>query len=897
MKTKRKSALVILTLIAVLSLFASVAAACSPSTPSETVEIYGFTVKEKITVNMGESVTLEKPLVTDEDGNVLDVYYDVADKSGGYVQTAMGSFIARDTRGYTVTYKVVTSDYQIKTAVTEIAVNGTSFSLSADYSPLVSAGDIVKINPLCSQSEANVSTSVTYGDSTVEVKNGEFTCENVGVYTVTLAARYGEEYGEYTYKVYAQEPMREGEIERYGADWSEVNKYAGKSRIGWSSVKASETEIPLLDESDESAYYRKIDFNSDYLYVYANPRADKDYYKSLQEQGYKYVKIHVYYTGELEHMCSISTDPNNNCYRRDMYYGYSPAIPVLKPNTWNEILVNLNRELDDFNRSFVDGLDYYASEQMPVLIIDNSVEWNVPGAGRGGKEANGMTIYIGGICAVKESGLSNTVSIDVATSPELDFSGVDKKGFSSCEIVVGDKVYEGDKLNLKQEKLDGTYRVTFYGVTKSGVRGELKVVDIDVYDSKASTVKYCDVSQGNVQVFDNYKKADSLLSITENAPDRSGVKYYLIKGTEQTAIKAKIFKSKEFLQNYSAGYLLFEYRVDTADNTAVSVDLALDASSKPYVTENAASGAWNVACIPMSHILNNYGAFSAYDVNSHSGKMIRVLNYSKNVDVYVGKMTVANVDITKDTTVKYFDIGVSDLNNYYESESLDGFDSYYWTVDGVKVTDTTLETANVGNGEHLVEFKAETDGFAISLYIGKIDVVLYWQDVNLTTAKAYKYGKSYPEMLQITNGAPGKTGGSYYYVHYDKGVEDAEGALKVAPSHVKEVLQANFADWYLTFEYYIDVPDYTSQTFYLSETKFLTKPKDGGGQDRVLGENTKLKEWHRVYIPMSEVLSNYDHVANLTAISNFGKLIYLSTGDSYSLNMYVSQITFSQTAE
>lgn len=897
MNANKKRAVLALVLLLISSICALVFTACSNKQSTSVVEevnVYGFDVKETLNVNLGESVSLEKPLVTDDEGNVLDVYYDVADINGGFVQTSMGSFIAKDVRGYTVTYKVVTSDSAIHKATTAIKVSGTSFSLGADYSPLVSAGDIVEISPVCSQKEAKITAAVEYEGEKVEVKDNSFVCDNVGVYTVTLTAKYGDEVGEYSYSVYSQTPMKIGEIESYGEDWSTVNKYAGKSRQGWSVVKASETSIPTLSALGENNYYRTITTDGDYIYVYANPRETKEYYKSLQAQGYKYVKIYVYCAGELEHMCSISTDPNNNCYRRDMYYGYSPTIPVLKPNAWNEVVVNLNRELDDFNRSFVDGLDYYASEDMPVLIIDNSVEYNVPGAGRGGKESAAMTVYIGGICAVKESDLSNTLSIDVAIAPELDFSDVDLKGYSDCEISVGNKTIKGDVLDLKAEKLDGTYRVTFYGVTKSGVRGELKVLDIDVYDSQSPTVKYCDVAEGNVSVFDNYKRADSLLQITASAPDREGVNVFHISGTEETAVKAKIFKSKEFLSNYSDAYLTFEYRVDMANNSSVNVKLAVGADGQPYATENVASGKWNVALIPMSYILDNYGVLSAYDVNSHTGKMIRVCNYSMNAELYFSKMTVVNLEITSDATVKYFDIGTSNLTDYYTPDSLVGIDDSYWTVDGVRVSDTSLSTESVSNGEHVIEYKVVFDGSVISTYVGKIDVVLYWQDVSDKYAKAYKYGKSVADMLDIVASAPDRESGSYYRVHYDKGIDDAEGALKVAPSHSKEILQTYFADQYLTFEYYIDVQDFPRPVYDLMQVKFLTTDNSG---NKVLSKEVTLKTWERVYIPMSEVIENYDSLSNLTAVSNAGKLIYINTGSNYALDMYIGQITFSKTAE
>ena len=46
-------------------------------------ELYGFDVQESITVDMGTSVLVDVPIVTDKNGMPLDVVYEVVTMSGG----------------------------------------------------------------------------------------------------------------------------------------------------------------------------------------------------------------------------------------------------------------------------------------------------------------------------------------------------------------------------------------------------------------------------------------------------------------------------------------------------------------------------------------------------------------------------------------------------------------------------------------------------------------------------------------------------------------------------------------------------------------------------------------------------------------------------------------------
>ena len=102
----------------------------------ETVLLDGFDVEQSITVDAGTSVLVDIPIVVDQDGNPVDVIYDVTDKNGGAVTVTANRFFAVDENGYYINYAIFTADGVLHEKKTVVNVVGKA-SLYAEYETLI----------------------------------------------------------------------------------------------------------------------------------------------------------------------------------------------------------------------------------------------------------------------------------------------------------------------------------------------------------------------------------------------------------------------------------------------------------------------------------------------------------------------------------------------------------------------------------------------------------------------------------------------------------------------------------------------------------------------------------------------------------------------------------------
>ena len=255
------------------------AAACRDDTT-----VNGFNVSESITVDYGSIVELETPFVTDKNGWVLENWVVVTDDEGNYVYTENGRFRANDSDGYTITYVVRDTNENVFEKKTKVIVNGSAadiITLDVLYEQDVTVGELIEINATCSDPNANLQyTVVKKSDgSSVATENNAFTLSEAGAYTVTVTDSEGK--AEYEYMLFAQAPVKEGEVEIFDEAWAERQKLTGSKRRSWDVVTSEECGV--LDPYGQEANFATFTTNKSYIYFYLNIRENKEYYQELQE--------------------------------------------------------------------------------------------------------------------------------------------------------------------------------------------------------------------------------------------------------------------------------------------------------------------------------------------------------------------------------------------------------------------------------------------------------------------------------------------------------------------------------------------------------------------------------------------------------------------------------------
>lgn len=280
--------------------------------------IEGYDVAETFTVNEREMVDVPLPIVTDGDGNVLDVVYEVTTKDGGYVGTSAGKFFASDTQGYVIRYVVIGKDGTTYEKTTTITVQSqTQLELSAEYDAFVERGVEASIVPVCSLENPEYSYSVKNKDTEESVtvdENGGYICTETGWYVVDITATANEATASYSYEVYCREAMQEGEVETFGSDWETIRllqnygtynaKYTNTAESGVKDRFGLDSEFLMLETSDFIEYAN----------LYINPRGDEAYYRQLAEEGYTHISFWIYSECTIPHDIMLQLFPQKGLY-------------------------------------------------------------------------------------------------------------------------------------------------------------------------------------------------------------------------------------------------------------------------------------------------------------------------------------------------------------------------------------------------------------------------------------------------------------------------------------------------------------------------------------------------------------------------------------------------------
>ncbi|MBQ8196566.1 MAG: hypothetical protein IJZ73_00710 [Clostridia bacterium] len=436
---KKLRYVVLLLALACVSFAFSGVIGCKQQLPQVTIS--GFELTEtSTTVDAGDVVfvnTVAQDMqVTGSDGKAYEVYYDVTTKNGGYVDVSRGFFFADDTAGYVITYKVITSDNKVHTLTQDVNVVG-QLTLRADYETrLYSVGDEITVVPVCNYADPVYTITVTYNDTPVAISaDYKFTAENIGWYTINIHAEATNATpADFEYTVYARAAFQEGEVETFDESWEIVRQLENYKTHGW-VVKSTE-ELGIKDRFGEDATLlagttqAQSGYSQNgvgyYFSFWLNARENREYYKSLAEQGYSHVSIWAYLDVEIpcredcKHIVSRvrgGTEANAP--------GLGSTANIMGTETlyndkwdgqWMEFKVRLvdltthNDYLGSFNTSF----DYYKYEWYPFIRFESS-NWRNHGK---------MNVYIDDIYVVKEVPLAfnEDTKIDAEVGDTVDFS-------------------------------------------------------------------------------------------------------------------------------------------------------------------------------------------------------------------------------------------------------------------------------------------------------------------------------------------------------------------------------------------------------------------------------------------------------------------------------------------
>ena len=380
--------------------------------------IEGYDVAESLTVDEKEMVSVSIPIVTDGAGNVLDVYYEVMTKDGGYVGTSADKFFALDAQGYIIRYVVVGKDGATYEKTTEIVVDSAGvLELSATYDIFVELGAESNIMPVCNMETPVFTYSVVNQATQTEIdvsEDGVFVCEELGWHTVTIEATSAEKTVSYDYEVYCRKPMQEGEVEVFDADWETVRLLQNYGTYDAKYTNTAESGVKDRFGLDSDFLMLKTSNFVEYANLYINPRGSEEYYRQLAAEGYTHVSFWIYSESTIPHDVMLQLFPTKGLYTFD--------IGAVMPNKWVEMKVDLVEDKAYYESCFSAAVDYFKKQETPILQFDNTNGWNGPN-GSYGYESD-MIFYISDVYAVKPSGIekNSDASMQYRTGETLSLS-------------------------------------------------------------------------------------------------------------------------------------------------------------------------------------------------------------------------------------------------------------------------------------------------------------------------------------------------------------------------------------------------------------------------------------------------------------------------------------------
>ncbi len=643
----------------------------------EPEQVFGFDVEETITVDTGTNVLVDVPIVTDKNGNPLDVIYEVTTINGGLVGVTANRFFAIDGDGYYINYAVMTADGVVHKKTTTVIVKGAS-NLYAEYEVMVDQGSTVEIKPITNMENPTYTYSVKYKNSgeSVTVTNNTFVADALGFYTVSIQATDGIDTEEYSYEIYCRQAMQDGEIERFTSEWEEVRTLAGMDTFGWEVTTTEETGVP--DRFGRQATYLKMVTSAEYGYFWINPRGNEDYYRQLASEGYTHVSFWVYCASNVNHDVMSQLYPDKGAY--------TDNIGKISPNVWTQIKVRLVETANDFSGSFASAVEYFKNQQTYILCFDNAAGWN-----SGGHEDN-MTIYVGDVFAVKPADITTVenATLEYKTGDEISFSDI--VNIPSNVEVSYTMTFRNETEVLTQPnykfKANGVY--TLNVIPTPNISTSLSIT-FTVTDDVTSSISDIQIERTGSSLTVNFADIDAELSIDGSPVMRKGYKVFRYGQAIQT-------DETSFTVSIDGAYtveLEGEYTVDNETYTTY-YEIITDVWSnetKNIVSNGDLMLAHSEYCGWLNWDTHPSYVSGNYEVAGERGRMLKVTKLGQTYLVMMRPMyskgyyqAMLEQNPTATVTLKYYvenEKKGNSIRSYFDGYESKGFTRNAWVIDTI----------------------------------------------------------------------------------------------------------------------------------------------------------------------------------------------------------------------
>ena len=684
-------------------LFTIAAAFCACKSP-DPVEITGFeSIQSEMTAKSGAIVEIPMPVVTDSNGNIVDVWVEVVDSKGGYVAVSENTFAATDVGGYTIRYVAKTSDGVMHTATTLLKVSQSAFTFEVEgftegATSLFTVGETVVLNAHGPEG-ATYSYALVRNAQTTELAEGEFAPAESGKYTIRVTAALNDAREVNEYDIYVRNKSKIGEVEIFDENWAEIAKINGDARLADWSIVSTADGAPE-DRNGESATYLSLSAgeHTKWIDFPISPRNNAEYYKSLAQKGYTDVVAWVYLDCEYYHEGNIRTDPNGRYYQR--------SFPAIKPKTWTAISFNLSdrKNVDeDSYRSFITCLEagMYDGQKMQFMTIDNSGEYN-------SRSETGMKVYVGDIYAVRNWEMRTGDDLFLEKSAGGTYT-VDKNAFDTAGYgedfdfiwrldgaPVGEEI-EISSMKCKKQPLE------LYAVGKDSHYEDVVYRSyIDVYDRTEieDTAKARQFAEDRTQItgsaLEGWYKGNARTEYFDRYEERSNVVKVSGSQTSLGALINPLHSGRYYRELINAAgektyYYTFDYKI-------VSKTIHARYNFEKEFNKDWVSDVWYTETVELTKLLDyvdemaqNFSMANAYPSGNFDALLVGVYNNGIATDIYVTMPKIIAVEALEEiegtvklasktaTSVSFEDFDAADYADYNltwyingeETESID----------------------------------------------------------------------------------------------------------------------------------------------------------------------------------------------------------------------------------
>lgn len=520
------------------------------------------------------------PEVQDENGIVYEVFVDVEDETGKAVDCFGGFFLVEKPIEYIITYSIDNGKNIYSKSTTLIGIEKAKYELAG--SDLVfGLNEVINLDgKVCSATTGEMEYSVEKDGKSIALTDNSFTATETGVYTVEAKLPKQPVYSFELYVVDRTEfPYAEGMIldgrdkqditvdtafEDFNAEVSfdETKKYDSQSN-GSYKIEAKTTGVVQVDEGTKKgvADTRTLGFS-------LAPAYGSNYYKALEQDGYKYIAIRYMIensdydgTTRLDYISSTGMDEMAIYYDGEKVVDKSEAndnasytywnyqLDAAPKGAWAEMLLDISK----FTMHYDDeGISLFQ------MVVNKDCYWD-------------MTMYIDNIYAVKGEAISQEDIKIVEKGETVDLS--DLSADTGLDNAICTATFEDEILNLQENTLKveeyGLYSVamtdrTMYGSVKQDIIAKGTIVS---YSPQNFSVLHGN-GNGSVKNFGVFKSDDGKsMNISSNGAGKVNENWQRTTYTVKPLGDVEYFEQLK-LDGYK--YITYEYTLDYGDYTMLT---------------------------------------------------------------------------------------------------------------------------------------------------------------------------------------------------------------------------------------------------------------------------------------------------------------------------------------